>query len=176
MMVLICLLCFHSIYWNAFLLHLFPIMNTFYTFFFSLHFPPLLFPVSQFSQRECDLSAIVFNVKLGHLHLWSRFKWKSILSHSCPLAVSLREIPFCLSISPWLTDCWADARLQTAPSVESSEQKSASSFLVADWYSGDTVAFSWLCKIIAMENCFQVDFWKEQVNGKGNHVVQFYEF
>lgn len=74
---------------------------------------------------------------------------------SCPLAVSLREIPFCLSISPWLTDCWADARLKT-PSEE-----------LGKWWvdSGDIVDFSWLCNIIEMENCFQVDFWKEQVDG-----------
>lgn len=67
--------------------------DTFYTFFLTCTFllsiaSPFL-PVSQSSERECDLSVIVFNVKLRHLHLLSRFEVKkpfqSLLSSCCQL-------------------------------------------------------------------------------------------
>lgn len=44
---------------------------------------------SESSQKECDLIVIVFNVKLGHLHLLSRFEvekpFESLLSSCCQL-------------------------------------------------------------------------------------------
>lgn len=119
MMIIICLFCFHSSYWNACLLHLFPTLNTFYTFIFLPALSSLAVPSfsvlsegtwSQYYCLSCQAGTPAF-VK----QVWNG---KNTLSHSCPLAVSLREIPFCLSISTWLTDCWADARLQTIPSGE----------------------------------------------------------
>lgn len=130
--------------------------------FVSQHFPPLLFPVSQSSQRERDLSIIVFHVRLGHLHLLSRFemekRFESLLSSCCQLEgdsflfVHLTLTHRLLSGCKAANSSWGRIRKVVS--------KILPHLLVADWYSGDIVAFS----------------WKERVNGKGNHAVHFYEF